>query len=124
MLDARRAVSPLFAAMRVRLSALSSRFTTSRVNRPLAALLLLATLVLGAAFHELHHLQDPGCGTRTEDANHFCPCSGLHASAIASHVAVAPSPVAVVSRLDAPLASLPRDAERVLSASPRAPPRG
>jgi hypothetical protein len=94
------------------------------VNRPFAALMLLATLIVGAAFHEWHHLQDPGCGTRTEASRHFCPCAGLHASAIGSDATVTPSPVAVVSRIAAPPAASPRLAERVRSASPRAPPRG
>lgn len=93
-------------------------------RRPLAALLLLATLVLGGVFHEWHHLQDPGCGTQQEESHHFCACSGMHASSLVATVVATPSPVTFDVRIEpAPARLAPIGASADL-ASPRAPPRG
>lgn len=37
-----------------------------RLPRALGAIMLIATLVLGAVGHLLHHLEDPHCGERRE----------------------------------------------------------
>jgi hypothetical protein len=94
----------------------------SNAARTLRALLLLGTLVLGAAFHVAHHLADPGCDNGTERAQHFCGCSGLHASTLVAAEQAAPVPVGVAWRVFvAPGTGIPAAATFAL-ASPRAPP--
>lgn len=89
----------------------------------LRATLLLAALLLGGAFHFLHHLQDPGCGAGPDRANHVClACSGLHSSTLVAAETHAPAPIAEPFAQDAPRSV----ASPVLTprgqAAPRAPP--
>ena len=92
-------------------------------SRALRASLLLGVLLLGAAFHFWHHVQDPECGSGRESTNHVCvACSGLHGSTLVADAQPAPAPQSA-SWIDAP--APPRlapafDAPR--NAAPRAPP--
>lgn len=93
-----------------------------RAPRALRAVLLLATLFLGAAFHTLHHWQDPHCG-EARGAEHFCgACGNLHGASLAADDAPPPSLVfaswtgVLACEFDAPrTAAAP-------GAAPRAPP--
>lgn len=93
-------------------------------GRRVAGWLLVATLVTGATMHQIHHLQDPGCGSRTEESHHFCPCSGLHASSLVAHDTSAPLAPVIAERLDAPPSAPASEPERVARDAARAPPRG
>jgi hypothetical protein len=92
-------------------------------SRALRALLLLGVLLLGAAFHFWHHVQDPACGSGDERTNHVCvACSGLHGSTLVAAEQPAPAPQSAcwtdvpVPPHIAPAFDVPR------SAAPRAPP--
>ncbi len=86
------------------------------------ALLLLGVLVLGAALHGLHHLQDPGCADGVERGHACTVCASLHGSALAATESDAPRPVATVwSHAVTGTLAAPVPAPRSLAA-PRAPP--
>jgi hypothetical protein len=89
----------------------------------LRATLLVATLLLGGAFHFLHHLQDPACGAGPERTSHVCvACSGLHGSTLVAAETRAPAPIAEPFVQDAPRSvASPAVATRG-QAAPRAPP--
>ena len=82
-------------------------------------LVFLLSLVFGAALHELHHISDPGCGTRADD---HCWCTNLHASANTLPPTPAPEPTIA----PAAWASIPgttcAPAEVFTSGPARAPP--
>jgi hypothetical protein len=96
---------------------------TRRAALALRAMLLLATLLLGAAFHGLHHLQDPGCGAGNGRTSHECvACAGLHSSTLLAATTIAPAPTPSRWVLPAPrLVATPSFAPH-RAASPRAPP--
>lgn len=102
-----------------------SAYRQSRIRRPwrwLPPVVLLASLLLGAALHEWHHLTDPGCGTRADSAG--CWCTNLHASA--NTVPVTPAPEPIPAPVD--WAAVPGTTfacpEVFASGPPRAPPLG
>ena len=87
--------------------------------------LVLAVLLLGAAAHWWHHVQDPACAEGVDRDGRTCQlCGTLHVSTLASARTFAPAPRATdwrpvpARRAPAPLAR-PRRA-----ATPRAPPEG
>ncbi len=86
-------------------------------SRAFHALVLLVTLLLGATFHEWHHLQDPAC-----TGGPHCVCSVLHSSTLVAAEQSAPmpecplGPVPVVRSIAPPRSTAP------VAASPRGPP--
>jgi hypothetical protein len=91
-------------------------------SRAFRALVLIATLFLGATFHEWHHAIDPHCDGGAHGTEHACGCSGLHAAALAAASQDAPAPARIDWVQDAPASlSAPAAAAPAL-ASPRAPP--
>jgi len=89
--------------------------------RPWAPLLLLAALILGAVFHEWHHLRDPGCGA--ENGAH-CWCASLHASARPVPATPAPQPALLPAPTPAVAADVNVDPEPCAFRATRAPPQG
>jgi len=92
-------------------------------SRATRAALLLSTLLLGATFHFLHHMQDPDCGTSLDRSGHACTvCAGLHGSTLVAAEQHAPAPrVTTWTEYAHALRSQPAATERG-GASPRAPP--
>ena len=94
-----------------------------RLGHAIRASLLLAAIVLGAAFHVVHHLQDPACDGGLDPGSHACvACAGLHASTLVAAGTHAPEPVAVAW---APIATALHARASVAvrgAAAPRAPP--
>ena len=91
-------------------------------SRAFRAFVLIATLFLGATFHEWHHAIDPHCDGGARTTEHACGCSAMHAAALVAAAQDAPAP----ARLDwlrvAPASlSVPAAAPHALAA-PRAPP--
>jgi len=90
-------------------------------SRALRALVLLTTLFLGAAVHELHHALEPHEGG-AHSAEHACGCSTLHAAALVAEAQDVPAPArclrpaATPASLAAPVMLAPA------LAAPRAPP--
>lgn len=92
----------------------------SRAARVLRALLLLVTLVLGAAVHELHHAVDRACD---RDGGHPCTaCAGLHGSTLAAAETQAPAPLPTAWRIEAPRPRSAPAPAHLVAAPPRAPP--
>lgn len=91
--------------------------------RALAALLLVATLVLGAAGHLWHHLEDPHCGEAAGGGEHYCGvCTNLHGGTLAAGDAPAPAPVLIAwTGWFAPATQAP-EAALAFAGAPRAPP--
>ncbi|HTR97417.1 MAG TPA: hypothetical protein VMH61_05900 [Candidatus Acidoferrales bacterium] len=99
-------------------------------SRPIGIALLL-TLLVGGAFHQLHHLRDPDCDAESATGTHSCPCAILHGytspaasfrapvpSAAVVYVIVTPSlPGAPVRRASLPGAPV-RRASRIASRAP------
>lgn len=95
---------------------------SARAQRALRAVALVATLVLGAAVHELHHALDPGCGTDAHSTEHACGCSTMHAAALLADAQDAPAPASLERVVVAPpVPSAPAAAPHALAA-PRGPP--
>lgn len=91
-------------------------------TRAFRAMVLVATLLLGGAFHEWHHAIDPHCDGDASSTEHACGCAGLHAAALVVAVDGAPLPVRAEWVGVAPAAlAVPPAAAHAL-ASPRAPP--
>ncbi len=99
-------------------------FLGIRMPRALAALLLVATLVLGAAGHLWHHLEDPHCGeSRGGGSEHYCGvCTNLHGGTLAAGDAPEPEPVHVTWSEFVVPASRALPAAPAFAGSPRAPP--
>lgn len=91
-------------------------------RRALRALLLVATLFLGGALHELHHALEPHDDGAHSSAEHACGCSTMHAAALVAGTQDVPSPANAPAR-GVELVSLaaPAAAPHALAA-PRAPP--
>lgn len=98
------------------------RWIPGGAGRALHALVLVATLFLGAALHELHHALEPHGGGAHTAAEHACGCSTMHAAALVAETQDLPAPGAAPERAlaQAPLAA-PAAAPHALAA-PRAPP--
>ncbi|MFN8589411.1 MAG: hypothetical protein U0704_16590 [Candidatus Eisenbacteria bacterium] len=93
--------------------------------RALAALMLVATLVLGAAGHLWHHIEDPHCGEagETRGGEHFCGvCTNLHGGTLAAGDAPEPEPVLATWTEFVVPESLAPEAAPAFAGSPRAPP--
>ena len=103
-----------------RATGLGDRVRTRRRSLLPAVLVLLTSFLLGAGLHELHHLADPGCGTRADSAG--CWCANLHASANTVPATPAPEPIpAPVDWAAVPGTTLAYP-EVFSSGPPRAPP--
>lgn len=95
-----------------------------RTLRTASAVALLATMMLGGAFHLWHHVVDPDCTAEGRHGNLPCAiCSALHHPVAPSDAtpSIQPTPVLVASLT-------PLETERpafatVLVVSTRAPPR-
>jgi hypothetical protein len=100
-------------------------FAMRRLPRAFGAILLVTTLVLGAAGHLLHHLEDPHCGESAGAgrSEHYCgACTNLHGATLAAGDAPAPAPALVAwAGFAAPVAHTPC-AAAVEGSAPRAPP--
>ncbi|MBI5170350.1 MAG: hypothetical protein HZA61_12750 [Candidatus Eisenbacteria bacterium] len=100
-------------------------FAIRRLPRALGAILLVATLVLGAAAHVWHHVADPHCGESAGSGHgeHYCgACTNLPGGTLAAGDAPAPAPALVAwAGFAAPVAHAPAAAPRT-SGAPRAPP--
>ena len=96
-----------------------------RLPRALGAIMLIATLVLGAVGHLLHHLEDPHCGESAGAgrSEHYCSaCSNLHGGTLAAGDAPAPAPALVAwSGFASPDTRTP-SAAAITGGVPRAPP--
>jgi hypothetical protein len=91
--------------------------------RTFAALVMLVTLLLGAAGHAWHHYVDHDCERHTGASQAPCGvCAGMHAAQLQGDVAAARVPVPVLlgtvvfPRFEAPETAQPR------AAGARAPP--
>src|SRR5690349_13949097 len=98
--------------------------TLRRASRALRATLLVGVLVLGAAAHAWHHVQDPDCGSGNDHSSHFCACSGLHGSTLAAEATATPAPRAVEWIEPACPERVAIAAAVGAAAAPRAPPEG
>lgn len=100
-------------------------FAMRRLPRAFGAIMLVATLVLGAVGHVLHHLEDPHCGepAGAGRSEHYCgACTNLHGGTLAAGDAPAPAPVSVTwSGFAAPDSQTP-SAAAITGGAPRAPP--
>lgn len=91
-------------------------------SRAFRALVLAATLFLGAAFHEAHHALDPHCDGDAHATEHACGCSVLHAAALVAAAQDAPAPARFDwVRVTPATLAVPAAAAHALAA-PRAPP--
>jgi hypothetical protein len=89
--------------------------------RAVRALVLLATLFLGAAVHELHHALEPH-ESGAHSAEHACGCSTMHAAALVAEAQDVPAPAPCVRPAAAPASSAAPVALAPALAAPRAPP--
>ena len=97
-----------------------------RSSRAFAALLLLATLVVGEVADARHHLAETGCATEHTQGpqrDDCCACTSLHVAPLASPGPVLAAPVVVETRVSmAP--RLRHEGVCVAGAdAPRGPPR-
>ncbi len=95
-----------------------------RPGRELAALLLLASLLVGQAADARHHLSDQGCPADTGGRDSHCTCASLHAVSLASEALAQLAPVEMQRELARVASALAPIACAVISAAPRAPPQG
>lgn len=86
-------------------------------SRALPGLVLLASLLLGQAFHEWHHLQDHDCAGEAH-----CVCSILHTSTLVASETAAPLPVSSVGPTPVVRPAAPLPVVVPTAAIPRAPP--
>lgn len=98
--------------------------TLFRPRRGLAALLLLASLLAGEVADARHHLADQGCAADTRGRDDNCTCASLHAVSLAHDVPVQAAPIELEREFALTALALPPVARAVISAAPRAPPRG
>lgn len=100
-------------------------FAIRRLPRALGAIMLVATLVLGAAAHVWHHVADPHCGESSGSGHgeHYCgACTNLHGGTLAAGDAPAPAPASFTwSSFAAPDTHTP-SAAAITGGAPRAPP--
>jgi len=120
-LDARAARAAVFRPTRMIPHARSPRAASGASARPMAVALLLA-LLLGGAFHQLHHLRDPGCDADAAGGAHACPCAVLHGFTSPAPSLATPAPVAMVARYEAPAPHRTAPARRAGRIASRAPP--
>ena len=93
-------------------------------SRAFRALVLVATLLLGATFHEWHHAMDPQCDGDTHSGQHACGCSVLHAATLVATAQDAPAPARLDWAAFTPAAVAPAAFPAPALAAPRAPPAG
>jgi len=94
----------------------------SPVAGALRALLLVATLFMGGALHELHHALEPHDDGAHASAEHACGCSAMHAAALVAGTQDVPSPAPAPTRgVELAALAAPAAATHALAA-PRAPP--
>lgn len=86
-------------------------------SRAFRAVVLIVTLLLGATFHEWHHLQDPAC-----TGGSHCVCSVLHSSTLVASVQSAPAPECAIGPVLVPVPIAPPRTAAPVAAGPRAPP--
>ena len=95
-----------------------------RPERALAALLLLASLLVGQVADARHHLSDHGCPGDTGGRADHCACASLHAVSLADEAPAQWAPVEMERDLARAANGLAPIARAVISAAPRAPPQG
>lgn len=91
-------------------------------SRAFRALVLVATLFLGATFHEWHHALDPHCDGDAQSSRHACGCAAMHAAALVETEQHAPAPARLDWAAFAPAAVAPAAFPAPALAAPRAPP--
>ena len=95
-----------------------------RPGRTLAATLLLASLVAGQMADARHHLSDQGCAADTGGRADNCTCASLHAVSLVGEPSGQAPPIELEREFGPAALTLPPLARAVISAAPRAPPRG
>jgi len=93
-------------------------------SRAFRALVLVATLFLGATFHEWHHALEPPCDGDAHSSEHACGCAVMHAAALVESAQDAPVPARLDWAAFAPAAVAPAAFPAPALAAPRAPPAG
>lgn len=93
-------------------------------SRAFRALVLVATLFLGATFHEWHHAMEARCGGDAHSSEHACGCAVMHAAALVTAAQDAPVPVRIDWAVFAPATVAPAAFPAPALAAPRAPPAG
>lgn len=88
----------------------------------LRALLLVATLFLGGALHELHHALEPHDGGAHSATEHACGCSTMHAAALVAGTQDLPAPASAPERSLAPASLAAPAVAPHAPGAPRAPP--
>jgi hypothetical protein len=91
-------------------------------SRAFRSLVLVATLFLGATFHEWHHALDPHCDGDSHSSQHACGCAVMHAAALVEAEQHAPAPARLDWTAFAPAAVAPAAFPAPALAAPRAPP--
>lgn len=96
-----------------------------RSGRSLAALLLLATLVVGEVADACHHLGDAGCASESTggpERDDHCTCANLHAVSLAAVAPIAAAPIALPREFTPATPAQAPVARTACAAPPRAPP--
>lgn len=93
-------------------------------SRAFRALVLVATLFLGATFHEWHHALDPHCDGDAQSSEHACGCAVMHTAALVEAEQHAPVPARLDWAAFTPAAVASAAFPAPALAAPRAPPAG
>ena len=93
-------------------------------RRALAALLLLASLIVGQVADARHHLSDQGCPADSGRHVDHCTCTSMHAVPLASEAPAQVAPVELEREVTPAAIAQAPIARAVISAAPRAPPQG
>lgn len=96
-----------------------------RSGRSLAALILLATLVVGEVADARHHLADAGCASESAggpERDDHCTCANLHAVSLAAAAPIAAAPLALSREFTPATPTQAPVAHAACATPPRAPP--
>jgi len=95
-----------------------------RTDRALAAMLLLATFVVGDVADARHHLSERGCSADRGGRDDNCTCASLHVASLGSGLAMGAAPLGCDHEQALVVVALAARTRAACDASPRAPPRG